>query len=52
MKNDNNGLIPQNGFYIAVFLVFILFLALFTAAMISVVGAFDTEAYSSSIAQL
>ena len=51
MKKKNYTLTVESGFYIAIFLVFILFLALFTNAMTNIIGAFETEAYSRSIAQ-
>ncbi|MDA8874707.1 hypothetical protein [uncultured Winogradskyella sp.] len=52
MKKNNYTLTVESLFYTVIFLVFILFLALFTNAMTNVIGAFETEAFTSSIAQL
>ena len=51
MKNNNYTLTVESLFYTVIFLVFILFLALFTNAMTNVIGAFETEAGEKMLAE-
>lgn len=52
MGKLNKDFSYHRAFDIAALLVFVLFLALFAKSIVTVVGAFETEVYTNTIAEL